>query len=75
MPANLSHAGVQTWSVGLACLHNAVDARPTMEDVHHAMQDILAGRDLELTARLERWKTDAEAAVRGEVSPEEELRG
>lgn len=71
MPANLGPAGVLTWSVGLACLHNTADARPSMEETHRAMQDILNGRDGEVIARLEKWKADADPV--GQEQPEREI--
>lgn len=68
MPDALTHAGKQAWNVALACLHNVDTARPRMQDVCEAIQDITSNRDVELNAGLERWKLQAQTAEQNELA-------
>ncbi|KAG8901405.1 hypothetical protein FRC00_007331 [Tulasnella sp. 408] len=68
MPDALTHAGKQAWNVAIACLHNVDTARPRMQDVHEAIQDIISYRDAELNTRLERWKLQAQTAEQTELA-------
>lgn len=68
MPDTLIHEGKQAWNVALACLHNVDTARPRMQDVREAIQDIISNRDAELNTRLERWKLRAKTAEENELA-------
>ncbi|KAG8994732.1 p21 protein (Cdc42 Rac)-activated kinase [Tulasnella sp. 427] len=60
IPAGLTTAGTMAWSVALACISNAEVARPEMEEVRNAMQDVISTRREALNARLTHWEEETQ---------------